>query len=95
MKGIRIGSLWYDKDHKWCDGSDTIDLVHLVLSADKETIWGQVFYLYKTAVFLWSSPGYCGAHMRKFTEDELRLMYEVGNIDLIFAPKPSIFTPRP
>ena len=76
---IEIGSLWHDKDHKWTDGADNLNMVHVVLSADQE----DDLFLYKTACFMWCSASYCGADIRKFTKDELQLMYCVGNIESI------------
>lgn len=79
---ITIGDLFWDKDHVWCDGSDTIDAVNLVLSADTE----DGVYYYRLAHFTWCpSVGYCGAHDRKFAADDVLKMTKVGNITDIKA----------
>ena len=78
---IRPGDLFWDKDRCWCDGSDYLDLCYLVLSGDQE----DTMFLYKCACFMWAGGSYCGAHIRKFTADEILKMEHVGNISQIKA----------
>lgn len=82
---IKVGQLWWDKDHKWTDGSDTLDMVHLVLSRDKDQGNGKDYW--KTAVFMWVGDGskgrYCGAHTREFLDKELQLMHLVDSISTL------------
>jgi hypothetical protein len=79
MMQLEIGQLWWDEFHKCTDGSDTIDVVNLIISADQE---GDL-YIYKCAFFMWAGKGYCGAPIRGFTEEEIKQMTLVGNISEI------------
>ena len=76
MAEITIGDLFWDKDHAWTDGSQDLDMVNLVLSADQED--GERHY--RVGTFMWCGSGYCGAHDRKFTAGEVLKMTKVGNI---------------
>lgn len=79
---LNPGQVWWDEHRNWCDGSDTLDVVYLLLSADQE---GEL-YVWRCAFFMWvggGMNGYCGAHDRKFTEDEVRMMTYAGAIDSI------------
>jgi len=80
---IKPGQLWWDKDHKWSDGSDSVDIVYLTLSHDPAvTLKGEMRW--KSARFMWCGKfGYCGANIREFTSEEIRLMHLVGNISQI------------
>ena len=73
---IRIGDLFWDEHRDWCDGSETLNVCYLVLSADEK----RDRYLYRCAFFMWAADGYCGAHERKFTAEEVLKMTRVGNI---------------
>jgi hypothetical protein len=73
---LEPGQLWWDERRCWCDGSESIDAVFLILSADREL----GLYFYRCAMFMWCRDGYCGADDHKFTEDEVRRMTYVGNI---------------
>ena len=73
---IKIGDLFWDEHHRWSDGSDTIDLCYLVLSADRPN---KVLY-YRCARFMWAASSYSGACDRYFTADEILKMTKVGNI---------------
>ena len=72
---IKIGDLFWDEHHRWSDGSNTIDLCYLVLSADRlnET-------LYCCDCFMWVGDGYSIVNNRNFTTDEILKMTKVGNI---------------
>ena len=79
---LEIGQLWWDKHHKWCDGSKTTDACFLILSGDidHEEQGNDIVY-WKCAFFMWVGKGYCGATLQKFTEEEIRLMEYVGTIN--------------
>lgn len=89
-KELDIGQVWHDKHHKWAYGANDLDFVHVILSADYKK--GSDIYYWTTAQFMWTTDGYCGAQIRKFTEDELRMMVCVGDIkDIInFSKKHSL-----
>ena len=76
--GIEIGDLFWDKHPCWDDGSKTVDLCYLVLSADQGQLNGVLCY--RCACFMWARGGYCGAHDRNFTADEVLKMAKIGNI---------------
>lgn len=82
---LKIGQLWWDKNHVWCYGSDTIDVCYLILSGENPYP-GQTDdkaldkWFWKT-LFMWCGDGYCGAQIREFTEDEIKLMELVGSIE--------------
>ncbi len=80
MKELGIGQLWWDKNHEWCDGSDDLDVCYLILSADMQELEGKNVMVYKCAFFMWASGSYCGAHIREYTEEEIKLMEYAGNI---------------
>jgi hypothetical protein len=79
MKEIKPGQLWWDKNHKWCNGDD-LDTCFLILSGD---IDDSNKMLYKCAQFMWIAEGYCGANIREFYEPEIRMMEYAGNISSI------------
>ena len=76
---IRIGDLFWDKNRDWCDGSSSLNVCYLILSADQE---GDL-YVYRCAFFMWAGDGYCGSSDRKFTKDEVLKMTKVGSIESI------------
>lgn len=84
---IRPGQIWWDKDRRWCDGSDTLDVVYLTLSRDPEPELGGEMY-WKAAFFMWCGDGYCGASVRLFTDAEIHCMTLVGNIAAIKGFQP-------
>lgn len=79
MDKILIGDMFWDKNRDWCDGSDSLDVCYIILSADQD---GDL-YLYRCAFFMWACDGYCGSHDRKFTEDDILKMTKVGNVGSI------------
>jgi len=78
IDGIAPGQIWWDKDRKWCDGSDYLNIVFVVLSGDRESSGHPI--VWKMANFMWCSTGYCGADIREFQSKEVLLMQLVGNI---------------
>lgn len=78
------GQVWWDKDCCWTNGWQEAKKIGILLSADEETFWdGERVLLWKVAEFDWCSDDYMGAHIRKFTEGEVRKMYLIGNISQI------------
>lgn len=77
VANINMGDLFWDKNHRWCDGSQELDLCYLVLSAE----WVSGSYRYRCACFMWVARyGYSGAHDRYFNAEEVLEMTRVGNI---------------
>ena len=77
---IRPGDLFWDKDRVFTGGSQTLNMVHIVLSADW-TDDGEEYWI--LARFMWLGPGYSrysGANTREFTDAEVLRMTRVGNI---------------
>lgn len=84
---LKIGQVFYDKDHAFTDGSNNINCIHILLSVDKEK--GKL--IYRTMQFMWTSQGYAGTErIRRFNESELSLLHRVGTIEQIinFYEKP-------
>lgn len=87
MEEIEIGDIFHDINHEWTDGSNDLDMIHIILSKDKmvpesEPCW-------KTANYMWSVSGYCGARTRYFSDKDVLLMKKVGNISEIIKFNPS------
>lgn len=78
IDGITPGQIWWDKDRKWCDGSDSLNMIHVVLSGDRNE--GNKQFYWKLAQFMWCSDGYCGAPIREFTDKEIKMMQLIGNL---------------
>lgn len=66
------GQLWIDVDKIYSDSMAKV--IFLLLSADYE---GEL-YVWSAAQFHYHSPGFSGAFVRKFTEEEIRKMSYAG-----------------
>lgn len=78
IDGILPGQIWWDKDRKWTGGSDYLNMIHVVLGGDRESMNEPM--VWKLAEFMWCRDGYCGAPIREFHSDEVKKMYLVGNL---------------
>ncbi len=85
---IEIGDIFHDINHCWTDGSDNLDMIHIILSADrikfgpgkysKESYW-------EVSNHMSVLGNYCGGRIRHFRDDEILLMKKVGNIKDIIS----------
>ncbi len=78
------GQVWHDKDHKWDDGAVNLVGFYILLSKDLDYANPKDRTRYwETAIFFRCSDSFMGARIRKFTEEEIRVMYYVDNLDAI------------
>lgn len=80
---LRPGQLWWDKDCCWTSGWKEAQKICLLLSADTEVFQNERISFWSVAEFYWCTDSYMGAPIRKFTEEEVRKMYYVGDVKQI------------
>lgn len=91
MTDIQIGQIYYDRNHCWCDGSDRLDMFHVILSGDMHPELDNTFH-WCTAQFMRLTHGVGvvdwlkGARQRLMTDKSIHLMELVGSITTITGP---------
>ena len=82
-KDLEPGQVWYDKDRKWTDGSNTLDGYHVLLSrdlnysnpSDRTPYWATATF------FRLDNKPFMGAKVRHFTDDDVRMMQYIGDLN--------------